>query len=266
MPIAPTAPARLNYELHGAPDAPLLILAHSLGSDLSMWDEQADALAAYFRVLRYDARGHGRSGAPPGPYTLPDMGQDVIALMDHLQAPRAHFCGLSMGGLVGQWLALHHPRRLSSLAACNTAARVGTAQGWAGRAAQVQQLGMPALAAQVVPRWFSPDFAQAAPARMAALQAVFSDTPAHGYIATCQALAEADLRGRLGEIATPTLVVGGTHDLSTPPAQAHELAHGIAGAELVLLPTGHLSNVEQPADFNAALLAFLQQAGEGATR
>ncbi len=266
MPIAPPDPAHLHYDLHGASDAPLLILAHSLGSDLSMWDEQVAALSPHFRVLRYDSRGHGRSSVPPGPYTLSHMGQDVVALLDQLQAPRAHFCGLSMGGLVGLWLALHHPGRLLRLAACNTAARVGTAQGWADRIAQVQQQGMAALAAQIVPRWFSPAFAQAGLARQAELQAVFSATPAAGYIATCQALAQADLRSRLGEVATPTLVVGGAHDVSTPPTQADELARAVAGARQVLLPAGHLSNVEQPAAFNAAVLEFFRAAGEGAAR
>ncbi|MDO5624322.1 MAG: 3-oxoadipate enol-lactonase [Pseudomonadota bacterium] len=247
----------LHHELHGAPDAPPVILAHSLGSDLTMWDEQVAAFSRHLRVLRYDARGHGRSGTPQGPYTLSQMGQDVIDLMNHLGIERAHFCGLSMGGLTGLWLAAHHPQRLHTLAACNTAARVGSAQGWAERVAQVQHSGMAELATRIVPRWFSPGFDQAEPARIAELQAVFRATSPHGYIATCQALAKADLRTRLPGLHTPTLVVGGSHDVSTPPAQADELARGLPNARQVLLPTGHLSNVEQPEAFNAAVLGFV---------
>ncbi|MDO5290426.1 MAG: 3-oxoadipate enol-lactonase [Pseudomonadota bacterium] len=257
MPFADLPDVRLHYDVQGPADAPLLICAHSLGSDLSMWNEQADALASRFRVLRYDARGHGRSSVPPGPYTLAQMGQDVLGLMDHVQAARAHFCGLSMGGLTGLWLALHHPQRLHRLAACNTAARVGSAQGWAERVAQVQQAGMAALAAHIVPRWFSPAFAQAAPARLAQLQAVFAATPAQGYIATCQALAEADVRAHLPQITVPTLVVGGSDDVSTPMAQAQALAGALPHARLLPLAAGHLSNVQQPAAFNAAMLEFL---------
>lgn len=256
MPFAPLPDVRLHYDVQGPPDAPLLICAHSLGSDMSMWNEQVPALSGRFRVLRYDARGHGQSGAPPGPYTLAQMGQDVLGLMAHVQADRAHFCGLSMGGLTGLWLAQHQPQRLLRVAACNTAARVGSAEGWAARIAQVRQEGMAALAAQVVPRWFSPGFAQAAAGRLAQLQAVFAATPAQGYIATCQALAVADVHEGLPHIRVPALVVGGEHDVSTPIAQALALADALPHAQLLRLAAGHLSNVEQPAAFNAAMLAF----------
>lgn len=256
MPFADLPHVRLHYEVQGASDTPWLICSHSLGSDLSMWDGQVSILSKRFRVLRYDARGHGQSSVPPGPYTLAQMGQDVLGLMDHLQIKQAHFCGLSMGGLTGLWLALHHPGRLRKLAACNTAARVGSAESWADRVEQVQREGMAALAAHVVARWFSPAFVQASPAELGPLQAVFSATSPQGYIATCEALAAADLRASLPQITLPVLVVGGEHDVSTPMVQSQALAGVLPDARLLQLPAGHLSNVQQPAAFNAAMLDF----------
>lgn len=257
MPLTPGPGPALHYRVDGPEDAPALVLSNSLGSDLSMWEEQIPALAQRYRMVRYDTRGHGGSEVTPGPYTLEQLGQDVLRLLDHLGLERAHFCGLSMGGLTGLWLGRFRPARLRRLIVCNSAARVGSAASWAERIAKVQGEGMAALADTVVPRWFSAPFYAAQPARMAQLKTVFGATLPAGYMANCAALADADLRGELGAIQVPTLVIGGTHDLSTPQEQAHELVRGIPGARGVILEAGHLSNIEQAERFNTEVLAHL---------
>ncbi len=256
MPVVPPA-VTLHHRLDGPADAPVLVLSNSLGSDLSMWEEQMPVLSARFRVLRYDTRGHGASSVPPGPYRIDQLGQDVIRLLDELRIERVHFCGLSMGGLTGLWLAAHQSARIGRLVICNSAARVGSDAIWSKRIEQVRKDGMAAMADVIVPRWFSAAFYAAQPARMAQLKAVFGATSADGYVANCHALAAADLRPALATIHAPTLVIGGDHDLSTPPELSHELQAGIVGARAVILDAGHLSNIEQPARFTAELLAHV---------
>jgi 3-oxoadipate enol-lactonase len=248
---------RLRYELEGRDDAPLLVLSNSLGTDLGMWNPQMPALLERFRVLRYDTRGHGESEVTPGPYNVAQLGADVIALLDALNIARAHFCGLSMGGMIGMWLGVHHGARFERLALCNTAAKIGTEQSWNTRIATVETQGMAAVVPAVLERWFTPDYLQRAPGQVDVVKAMLLRTSPQGYAANCAAVRDMDQRGDIGAIKNPVLVIGGTHDGSTPPQDSRQVADAIAGARYVELDAAHLSNWERPAEFTRELLAFL---------
>jgi 3-oxoadipate enol-lactonase len=249
----------LHYTIDGAPDAPVLVLSNSLGTDLSMWVPQMAALASQFRVLRYDTRGHGQSGVTPGPYSVAQLGQDVIALLDHLGIASAHFCGLSMGGMTGMWLAIHHPQRIKRLVLANTAALIGTAEAWNSRIATVNANGMAAIIPGVLERWFTAGFRERDPDAVAAIVAGLLRTSPEGYGANCGAVRDMDQRVEVAAIRAPTLVIAGTHDLATPPASGKLVADHIAGAAYLELNAAHLSNIEQPAAFTDAVLTFLNQ-------
>jgi 3-oxoadipate enol-lactonase len=236
-------PARLNHRLEGPPDGPLLILTGSLGTELSMWDPQAAPLAERFRVLRYDLRGHGASEVPPGPYALSELGHDLLALMDELGIERAALCGLSIGGMVSMWLAAHAPERVTRLVLFCTSAYLGGA--YAERAAAVRERGIEPIADAVIERWFTPGFD---PDVVARFRRALVATPAEGYAGCCEAIAGMDLRGDLGLVRAPTLVVAGADDPATPPDHGHEIAEGIEGAEFNVIPgAAHLASVQQPA-------------------
>ena len=257
MPFADLDGVRLHYRLDGPADAPAVVLSNSLGTDLDLWQPQLAALTPRYRVLRYDQRGHGQSSAPAGPYTLAQLGQDVAGLLVSLQIERAHFCGISMGGLTGLWLGVHRPASVDRLVVANTAARIGTAENWNARIDAVTRLGMAAVADAVIARWFTPAFLAAAAPPLPALRAAFGRTSVQGYAACCAAVRDADLRAELSRIAGPTLVIAGTHDPGTTPADARFLVNGIRGAQYLELPTSHISNIEAPAAFTAALSGFL---------
>ena len=245
----------------GAPDAPPLLLLHSRGSDRTGWEPQARALAGPLRVLRVEARGHGRAPAPPGPYTLADLGGDVLELADALGLDTFHVAGISLGGLTALWLAVHHGDRLRSLTAANTAARVGSADGWQARIRAVRDHGLAGIRDEVVARFFAPGFGERDPATLAQAQAAFVRADADGYAACCAALADADLTADVGSITTPTLVVGGAHDVATPPGQSEELHAAIPGSRLLVLEdAAHLSNLEQPDVFSSALQTHIAAA------
>ncbi|MBW3659409.1 MAG: 3-oxoadipate enol-lactonase [Actinobacteria bacterium] len=252
----------VHVDVTGAPGAPVVVLVNSLGTDHTMWDPQVAALAASHRVVRYDTRGHGRSPVPDGPYHLDDLGSDLVALLDRLDVTRAAgVVGISLGGLTALWLAAHHPQRVERVVLANTAARVGTREGWEDRAALVRREGMVAVADTVIERFLSPGFRAADPATTAGLRARLRSLDREGYAACCEALATADLRPIAGEVAVPALVVGGTEDVATPVEDAQWLADRLPHAELVVLPgAGHLSSIEQPATFTAQVLAFLRGA------
>lgn len=238
----------------GDPDAPPLVLLHSLGSDSSMWRPQAEALADAFRVVRIDARGHGDAPSPTGPYTVEDLGRDVLDVADQLGLGSFHLCGVSMGGLTALWLAVHHGDRLRSLTAANTAARVGSADGWADRVAQVRRHGLAGIRDDVLARFFAPGFAHRWPAAFAEAQQAFTRADDDGYAACCAALATADLRDEVARIAVPTLLVAGELDVPTPPSDAAWLHARIPDSRLVVLAdASHLSNLDQPDAFTAAL-------------
>ncbi|WP_439670587.1 3-oxoadipate enol-lactonase [Cupriavidus necator] len=251
---------RLHYELNGPAGAPVLVLSNSLGTTLSMWDPQMPALLERFRVLRYDTRGHGASGVPAAPFGMAELGADVLAVMDHAGVEHAHFCGLSMGGMTGIWLARHHPERFGRFVLANTAALIGPASGWNTRIERVSNEGMAAIAGGVLARWFTPAALAGDPAHIAPVLAMLASTDADGYIANCAAVRDADLRGLLPGIRSRVLVIAGVQDAATTPEQGRELAQGIAGAEYLALNAAHLSNWELPEAFSHAVIHFLSQA------
>ncbi|MFC5458712.1 3-oxoadipate enol-lactonase [Massilia niabensis] len=261
MATIPLNGAVLHYRCDGDRTRPTVVLSNSLGTDLSMWDAQAAVLATRFHVVRYDTRGHGgsvgKSGAPPGPYTMDLLGADVLALLDQLDIKRAHFVGLSMGGVIGQWLGVHAPERLDKLVLANTASRIGTADAWVARAAAVRAQGMNDIAAGSPGRWFTPEFVARQPVIVGTMQKTLRSLDPGGYAACCEALAIADLSTDIERIGAPTLVIAGTHDPVTTVVDAEGLARVIKGASLAALPASHLSNIEAPDRFTDAVMTFL---------
>lgn len=258
MPFADLAEVRLHYRLDGSDRAPVLVLSNSLGTDLDMWEAQIAALTAHWRVLRYDTRGHGQSSVPPGPYMIAQLGRDVAALLDHLGLDRVDFAGVSMGGMTGMWLGVHEPGRIGHLVLANTAARIAPPDLWDARIEKVTAGGMAAISDAVLGRWFTPAFAAREPATIATMKAMMERTPATGYVACCAAIRDMDQREALAAIAAPTLVIAGTHDAATPPADGRYLAATIRDARYVELPAAHLSNIETAPAFTAALVDFLR--------
>lgn len=261
MPVIALADGDLNYQLDGPADAPVLLLSNSLGTDLHMWDAQIPLWSRHFRVLRYDTRGHGRSLVSPGPYCIEQLGRDVLALLDALQVERAAFCGLSMGGLIGQWLAINAPERIERLVLCNTAAQIGSAEVWNSRIDSVLRDGpaaMRALRDASIARWFTAAFAAAEPAKVEPVVGMLAATSPQGYAANCAAVRDADFREQVAAIRAPTLIVCGTADAVTTPEHGRFLQERIRAAELVEFPAAHLSNVEIGAAFGERVLAFLQ--------
>lgn len=255
-----TARGAFRITIDGDAAAPALILSNSLGTTLEMWDLQVDAFSREYRLIRYDSRGHGGSPVTPGPYSLADLGQDVLAVMDALAIERAAFCGISMGGHTGLWLGIHAGSRFNAIAVCNSAAKIGTPQGWNERTAMVREGGaasMRALAESSPGRWFSADFIDAQPAQVQRAQAWIAGIAPQGYAACCEALATSDLRADLGRISTPTLLLAGASDPVTTVADAQAMQAGIAGAQLAVVPASHLSNQEAPQAFDQAVLHFL---------
>ncbi|MFC3458160.1 3-oxoadipate enol-lactonase [Massilia haematophila] len=247
----------LHVRCDGDRKRPAVVLSNSLGTDFSMWDAQAAVLATRFHVLRYDTRGHGASSAPRGPYTIAQLGADVIALLDHFDIERAHVVGLSMGGVTAQWLGVHAPGRIGKLVLANTASKIGSAEAWQARAAAVRANGMNEIAAGSPARWFTPAFLARQPVIVGAMQKTVRGLDPEGYAACCEALATADLTPDLQRIAAPTLVIAGADDPVTTVADAQALAGAVKGAALVSLPASHLSNVEAPDRFSDAVASFL---------
>jgi 3-oxoadipate enol-lactonase len=245
--MATPTPIDVNYRVDGPPDAPVLVLSHALGLSLAMWDPQVAPLSRAFRVLRYDHRGHGGSPVPPGRYRIEDLGRDLLRLLDRLELQRVMFCGLSLGGMVGLWLATNAPERVDRLVVCSTAARMPRPDEYAARAKLVRAQGMDAVADRVIGRWFTPAFLTRRPDVVAGIKALLLATPPEGYAATCEALAAMDQRNDLPRIAASTLVIAAAEDQATPPEQSQEIARGIPGARLVVIPdAAHIANVEQP--------------------
>ncbi len=263
MAIFDSGKGKLHYQLEGADGAPLLVLSNSLGTTLDMWLPQMPALLEHFRVLRYDTRGHGQSEITPGPYTIAQLGNDVLALMDHLKAPSAHFCGLSMGGMTGIWLGIHAPDRIERLVLCNTSAAIGVPEMWNARIAQVRQGGMAAVIDAVLERWFTNDFLAHAPAQVERVRAMLAHTQVEGYVANCAAVRDMDQRADLGRIATPTMVIGGKYDKSTPPEHGELIAKAVPGASYVELNAAHLSNWEAAQAFTKHVVNFLRGGQHG---
>lgn len=261
MPFATINNIQLHYQLEGDKDAPVLMLCNSLGTTLEMWEPQMATLLTQFQVLRYDVRGHGQSQVPPGPYSIDQLGQDALALLDHLGLQRVDFCGLSMGGMTGMWLGTHHPNRLKHLVLCNTAAKLGTPELWNARLAALARDGMASIAPAVLDRWFTQRFQQRAPHVIERVRGMLLGTSPQGYEANVIAIREMDQLADIARIDVPTLVISGRHDGSTPPELGREIAQRISGSRLVELDAAHLSNWEQAGAFTVALMDFLNDGG-----
>ncbi|GAB2606235.1 bifunctional 3-oxoadipate enol-lactonase/4-carboxymuconolactone decarboxylase PcaDC [Spirosoma areae] len=247
----------LHYQFDGPEARPVVLFSNSLGAGLSMWDEVANKLKSHFRILRYDTRGHGQTPASDGPVSMHDLGQDVIGLLDALGIPTVCFCGLSMGGLIGQWLAIHHPERIEKLILCNTAAKIGTPVIWNERIETIRQQGLSAIADAVLERWLTPEFRQANPDVLNRLITQFRANAADGYVACCEAIRDADFRHEIQRIKAPTLIIAGTHDPVTTVADGAFMQEKIPNAQLCELPAAHLSAVEAADAFTQALNIFL---------
>jgi 3-oxoadipate enol-lactonase len=258
MPFADLPEVHLHYRIDGPEAGAALVLSNSLGTDFEMWAPKVEALSTQFRVVRYDARGHGHSSVPPGEYTIAQLGRDVLALLDHLQLDRVHFAGVSMGGMTGMWLGVHAPARIATLTLANTAARIAPPDLWNTRIEKVNAGGMAAISDAVLGRWFTPDFAAREPARIATMKAMMERTPAAGYAACCAAIRDMDQREAVAAITARTLVIAGTGDAATPPADGRFLAATIGDARYVELPAAHLSNIEAAPAFTATLVDFLR--------
>ena len=250
----------LHYQLDGPKDAPVLVLSNSLGTSLEMWDTQMPTFIKYFRVLRYDTRGQGLSLVTPGPYNIRQMGLDVLTLLDGLAIAQAHFCGLSMGGLIGQWLGIYANDRLHKLVLCNTAAKIGGPDMWEPRIAAVQRDGVAAMADlrdASVARWFTPGFADVNPEKVKRITDMLAASSPEGYAACCAAVRDADFSDQLGSISAPTLVISGILDPVTPPAGGRYLNEQIAYSLIEEVHAAHLSNVEAGDVFTSHVREFL---------
>lgn len=245
----------VNYELDGPDDAPVLVLSSSIGSSLGMWDEQIEALRGRFRVLRYDHRGHGKSPVPPGPYSMEGLGRDVLSMVDSLGVGRFSFCGLSLGGMVGMWVASEAPERVEKLILSSTAAELGPASMWEERIEAVNSGGMESLVDAVMERWFTPG---ADAEKVARIRRIFLDTPPEGYAACSAAIRDMDLRDRLPSIKADTLIISASEDPATPPERGEEIKAAIPTARMTVIPdAAHIANVEQPERFTKELMEHL---------
>jgi 3-oxoadipate enol-lactonase len=257
------ASLELHHVLEGAPSGPVVVLSPSLGTDLSIWDAQAALLGERFRVLRYDLRGHGSSPAPVGPYSIAELGGDLLALLDRLELERVLLCGISIGGMLSIWIAAHAPQRVQGLAVCCSSALIDPEGTYRGRARLVRTYGLEAVADGVLARWLTPAFAARRPEVAANLRARLLRTSREGYAGCCEALAAMDLRPELDLIDAPTLVIAGADDPATPPEHGRLIAERVRGARFeVVADAAHLATVEQPHAVGELLLSFVQATEE----
>ncbi|MDM1262726.1 MULTISPECIES: 3-oxoadipate enol-lactonase [Acinetobacter] len=259
MPTFTSQDAEINYQTFGDATKPALVFSNSLGTNFKMWQPQIDHFQQDFFVICYDTRGHGASSAPQGPYTLDQLGQDVVNLLDHLNIEKAAFCGISMGGLTGQWLAINKPERFSHVVVCNTAAKIGQEQAWNERATLVREQGLAPIASTAAGRWFTEPFIQSNAATVATLSNDLGAGSPEGYASCCEALAKADVREQLKDIQVPVFIVAGQQDPVTTVADGEFMQQRIANAELFEINASHISNIEQPEAFNQAVQAFIQR-------
>jgi 3-oxoadipate enol-lactonase len=251
-------PAALHFEQDGPPDAPVLVLGPSLGTDLGLFDAQARALADHYRVIRFDLRGHGGSPVVPGPYTVADLADDVRRLLDELGVDRFAYAGVSLGGAIGLQLAVTLPQRLTRLIVMASAAQFPDPPSWRARAERVRAEGTEFLVPSRIGAWVTPGFADAHREETDRLLGMLRSTPPEGYAACCETIESFDVRNRLSEIIAPTLVIAGADDPATPPDTVRQVADGIAGARFVVVPAAsHLVSAEQPEAVTAEIRLFL---------
>lgn len=257
MPTFTSNDAQINYQTFGNAANPALIFSNSLGTNYGMWQKQFTHFIDDYFVICYDTRGHGASSTPQGPYTLQQLGQDVVNLLNHLNIQKAAFCGISMGGLTGQWLAINKPERFSHVIVCNTAAKIGQEHAWNERAALVREQGLAPIASTAASRWFTDKFIQSNTAEVEKLQNSLAAGSAEGYASCCEALAKADLRELLKEITVPVLVIAGQQDPVTTVADGQFMVEHIPHSQMLEINASHISNIEQPEQFNHLLQSFL---------
>lgn len=253
-----TGLVEVHHRIDGAPDAPALVLCNSLATTLTTWDPQVPTLAERFRVIRYDLRGHGGSPGGTAPFDVSDLGGDLVSLLDRLDVPRAHLCGLSLGGIAAMWVAARAPERVSRLVLCSTAPRIGTRESWRDRAATVRAHGMDAIAERVLRIWFTDAYRSRDPDGYERMRAMLRSTDADVYAAHCDLLGSTDLRPQLPAISAPSLALAGSADPSTPPILARAMAEAIHGCRVATLDgAAHLANVERPESFTRMVQSHL---------
>ncbi|MGE3145773.1 MAG: 3-oxoadipate enol-lactonase [Pseudorhodoplanes sp.] len=257
MPVIDADGCPIHVEVTGPDGAPALMLSNSLGTTLHMWDAQIPAFSEKFRVVRYDRRGHGRSGVSPGPYSMARFGQDAIAIMDALGLQKVNWLGLSMGGMVGQWLGANAPDRIAKLILSNTTSHYADKAPWDLRIKTIREKGLGALADTVMTIWFTERFRKSNPDDVGRMRAMLTATPPEGYVACCEAIRDMDLRDGLPSIKAPTLVIAGEHDPATNIGAGEYIRSHIPGAGMIVLDAAHISNVEQPEAYAKEVLAFL---------
>jgi len=259
MPIINAADGTpLNVKIEGRADGPTLMLSNSLGTDMQMWDPQVAEFAKHFRLVRYDRRGHGQSGAPVGPYTMEQLGRDVLSILDALKIEKTNWCGLSMGGMVGQWLGAHAPERVEKLILSNTSAYYADKRPWNDRIAFARANGLSALVGANMERWFTKEFREHAPQEIERMTTIFVATPIEGYVGCCAAVRDMDFRESNPRIAVPTLVIVGAQDPATTPAVGEALHKSIKGSQIASIDGAHIANLEQPDDYTRTVLDFLR--------
>jgi 3-oxoadipate enol-lactonase len=262
MPVINADGCPIHVEVEGPERAPVLMLSNSLGTTLEMWEPQVAPFTRHFRLVRYDRRGHGRSGCPKGPYTMERLGRDVLAVLDGLGIQKINWCGLSMGGMVGQWLGANAPERIERMVLTNTSSYFADKAAWNDRLKLVQEKGIAAFAAPNMARWFTKGFIERAPQTVARIQEMFAATPLEGYLACGAAVRDMDHRELLPRIKAPTLVIAGKQDGATPPEANEYISKHITGAKFALVDAAHLSNVEQAQAYTDAVLGFLLARGQ----
>jgi len=247
----------IHAEIEGSDNAPVLMLSNSLGTNLHMWDDQVAPFTEHFRLLRYDRRGHGQSSVPKGPYTMERLGRDVLAVLDGLGVAKINWCGLSMGGMVGQWLGANAGNRVNKLILSNTSSYFPDKAMWNGRLQMVREKGLTGIVDANMERWFTKGFRERAPQEMKKMHDMFVATKLDGYIGCGEAVRDMDHRPLLPKIAAPTLVIAGKHDPATPLEGNEYIQKNIPGAKLAVLDAAHIANVEQPQAYADTVLGFL---------
>jgi 3-oxoadipate enol-lactonase len=247
----------IHVEVEGPQSAPVLMLSNSLGTNMHMWDDQVPAFTRHFRLVRFDRRGHGKSSVPKGPYSIERLGRDALAVLDGLGIERVNWCGLSMGGMEGQWLGANAPSRLGKLVLSNTASYFPDRTMWDGRIGVAREKGLAALVDATIERWFTAGFRQQSPQAVARIRDMFLATDVEGYVGCGAAIRDMDNRSLLAKVSVPTLVIAGRHDMGTTLEAGQFIAEHIPGAELAVMETAHIANVEQPQIYSDTVLKFL---------
>jgi 3-oxoadipate enol-lactonase len=259
MPTVQSNGCPIHYEMEGPDGKPVLMLCNSLGTTLQMWEDQMPALTQHFRVLRYDRRGHGKSGVPAGPYNMEMLGRDALAVLDVAKVEKTNWCGLSMGGMVGMWLGANAPQRVNRLILSNTSAYFPDKEIWNGRIATVKEKGLSVIVGGTMERWFTKDFREREPKKIQWMVDMFLATKPEGYIACGEAVRDMDHREIIKSITAPTMVIAGKQDAGTTVEMAEAIRKSIPGASMTLFDAAHIANVEQQHDYTDAVLGFLLQ-------